>query len=151
MHAQTLQRESGSIRNSGAFQVHLVYCSPDSFWHSSSPIKLFPQVIISRVINHTYAYRKREASCVYVSLRLWTETERDEGKIENSDSVVIWKMMGYLYNLAVTRPSSSLRVNLVKRRQRRRQLPMLFGGDRVSSCLKDRLECWGVWWDGVWP
>lgn len=35
-------------------------------------------------------------------------------KMDNSDSVVIWKMTGYLYNLAMTWQSPSLRVNLVK-------------------------------------
>lgn len=37
-----------------------------------------------------------------MSVCVQAETGGDEGKKDNNDFVVIWKMAGYLYNLAVT-------------------------------------------------
>lgn len=82
-----------------------------------SRIKLFPQVIISRVINHTYAYRARGRVCLCMPGYMNVCADRNGGRWkikDNSDSVVIWKMTGYFYNLAVTWQPPSLWVNLVQ-------------------------------------
>lgn len=78
-----------------------------------SRIKPFPQVIISRIINLLYAWRASGRVCLCMSAYMNMCADRDGERwreMDNSGSVVIWKMMGYLYNLAVTRQPSSLQI-----------------------------------------